>query len=154
MRRAFLPAWLSSSPCDAFAPGLAAAYGIGRIGCQLSGDGDYGPASDLPWAMAYPKGMVPTTELVHPTPVYEIMMMIPIVALLWRLRTREYAPGWLFGAYLVLVGIERWISEIFRDRTPESMTLGMSTAQWTSVVAVLFGAWLLVTRRHAPGNRA
>ena len=140
--------------CDAFAPGLAAAYGIGRIGCQLSGDGDYGPPSDLPWAMAYPNGMVATTELVHPTPVYEILMIIPIVALLWRLRTQERTPGWLFGAYLVLVGIERWISEIFRVRTPESMMFGMSTAQWTSIVAILIGAWLLVTRRHTPGARA
>jgi phosphatidylglycerol:prolipoprotein diacylglycerol transferase len=140
--------------CDAFGPGLAAAYGIGRIGCHLSGDGDYGPPSDLPWAMAYPKGMVPTDVPVHPTPVYEILMIIPIVAVLWRLRTQDRAPGWLFGAYLVLVGTERWISEIFRIRNPEDMMAGMSTAQWTSIVAVLFGAWLLVNRRHAPGTRA
>jgi prolipoprotein diacylglyceryltransferase len=52
------------------------------------------------------------------------------------------------------VGSERWISEIFRLRTPEDMMAGMSTAQWTSIVAVLFGAWLLVNRRHAPGTRA
>jgi phosphatidylglycerol:prolipoprotein diacylglycerol transferase len=137
--------------CDAFSPGLAAAYGIGRIGCHLSGDGDYGPPSDLPWAMAYPKGMVPTSELVHPTPVYEILMMIPIVALLWKLRTQERTPGWLFGAYLVLVGGERWISEIFRVREPGDLMLGMSMAQCTSVLAVLIGSWLLANRRHPPG---
>lgn len=134
--------------CDAFAPGLAAAYGIGRIGCQLSGDGDYGPASDLPWAMAYPDGMVPTTELVHPTPVYEVLMMIPVVLLLWRLRLQDRGPGWLFGAYLALVGIERWVSEIFRVRLAADLTLGMSTAQWFSVLAVLAGLWLLVDRRR------
>jgi phosphatidylglycerol:prolipoprotein diacylglycerol transferase len=140
------------SLCDAFGPGLAASYGIGRIGCQLSGDGDYGPPSDLPWAMAYPKGMVPTDVPVHPTPVYEVLMMIPVVAILWRLRLQDRSPGWLFGAYLVLVGVERWISELFRVRYPSDMTLGMSTAQWFSVVAILAGIWLLVDRRH--GSRA
>jgi phosphatidylglycerol:prolipoprotein diacylglycerol transferase len=136
------------SLCDAFAPGLAAAYGIGRVGCQLSGDGDYGPPTDVPWAMAYPKGMVPTDELVHPTPVYEILMMIPIVFVLWRLRLQERAPGWLFGIYLVLVGAERWISELYRVRYPADMTLGMSTAQWTSVIAILLGLRLVMNRRR------
>ena len=60
---------------DAAAPPLAVGYAIGRVGCQLSGDGDYGTASDLPWAMAYPDGTVPTTEEVHPTPVYETLAM-------------------------------------------------------------------------------
>lgn len=135
------------SLCDAFAPGLAAAYGVGRIGCQLAGDGDYGPPSDLPWAMAYPHGAVPTAIAVHPTPVYEVIMMIPIVLILWRLRLQDRSPGWLFGVYLVLIGIERWISEIFRVRYPSELTLGFSTAQWTSVIAVGFGIWLLITRR-------
>lgn len=144
-RRHHQPLW---SLCDAFAPGLAAAYGIGRIGCQLSGDGDYGPPSDLPWAMAYPKGMVPVDVPVHPTPVYEVLMMIPIVAILWALRRQDRSPGWLFGVYLVLVGAERWISEIFRRRGPDDLTLGMSTAQWLSVAAVLFGLWLVQDRRR------
>lgn len=144
-RRHGQPLW---SLCDAFAPGLAAAYGIGRIGCQLAGDGDYGPPSDLPWAMAYPKGMIPVDVPVHPTPVYEILMMIPIVFVLWRLRLQDRAPGWLFGMYLLLVGAERWISEIFRRRGPDDLTLGMSTAQWLSIAAVLFGIWLLRDRRH------
>ena len=135
------------SLADATSPGLAAAYGIGRIGCQLSGDGDYGPPSDLPWAMAYPKGMVPTDVPVHPTPVYEVLMMIPIVLILWRLRLQDRAPGWLFGLYLVLVGIERWISELFRVRYVSDVTMGMSTAQWTSVIAIVFGLWLLIDRR-------
>ena len=54
---------------------LALGYAIGRVGCQLSGDGDYGIESDLPWAMAYPDGTVPTTEEVHPTPIYETLAM-------------------------------------------------------------------------------
>ncbi len=136
--------------CDAFAPGLAAAYGVGRIGCQLAGDGDYGPPADVPWAMAYPKGMVPTDIPVHPTPVYEVLMMIPVVWLLWRLRTRPTGPGWLFGLYLVLSGAERWISELFRVR-PDKLA-GMSTAQWISVAAIAAGALLMARRRHRIGS--
>ena len=64
---------------DLAPPRLAAGYAIGRIGCQLSGDGDYGIPWDGPWAMAYPDGTVPTTEEVHPTPVYETII-IGIVA--------------------------------------------------------------------------
>lgn len=145
------PLW---SMCDAFAPALAAAYGIGRIGCQLAGDGDYGPPSDLPWAMAYPRGVVPVAVPVHPTPIYEVLMMIPIVALLWGLRRQPRGPGWLFGLYLVLVGIERWISEIFRVRPEGDLMAGMSQAQWLSVGAMLFGAWLLSTRRRANASPA
>lgn len=133
--------------CDAFAPGLAAAYGIGRIGCQLSGDGDYGPPTDLPWAMAYPNGVVPTLEPCHPTPVYEVLMMAGIVAVLWNLRTRLVIPGRLFSVYLVLVGLERWVAEIFRVR--ESRPGGMSVAQWISVGVVVLGVYLW-TRYRAP----
>lgn len=138
--------------CDAFAPGLAAAYMVGRVGCHLSGDGDYGPPTDLPWAMSYAKGVVPTPPgvLVHPTPLYEILMMLPIVLVLWKLRTRPAGPGWLFGVYLVLVGIERWIAEIFRVRL--ETTLGMSTAQWISVAAILAGVALMITRARATGG--
>jgi phosphatidylglycerol---prolipoprotein diacylglyceryl transferase len=138
--------------CDAFAPGLAAAYGVGRIGCQLAGDGDYGPPSDAPWAMAYPKGVVPTIVAVHPTPVYEILMMIPVVAILWHMRTRMPDPGRLFGLYMVLVGAERWIAEIYRVR-PEK-TMGMSTAQWISVAAILVGVMMIVTLSRRSENDA
>lgn len=132
------------SLCDAFAPGLAAAYGIGRIGCQLAGDGDYGPPSDLPWAMAYPKGVVPVFEACHPTPVYEVLMMAIVTFVLWKMRLRATAAGWLFGLYLVLAGAERWVSEIFRIRLEK--TLGMSVAQWLSIAAVSIGVALLWRR--------
>lgn len=140
--------------CDAFAPGLAAAYMLGRVGCQLSGDGDYGPPSDVPWAMSYAKGVVPTPPgvLVHPTPIYEILMMLPIVFVLWKLRTRSSAAGWLFGVYLVLVGIERWIAEIYRVRL--DTTLGMSDAQWISVFVVFAGLFLVATRWHPRASAA
>jgi len=97
--------------------------------------------------MAYPKGVVPTTVAVHPTPVYEVLMMIPVVALLWYLRTRIVEAGRLFGVYLMLVGAERWIAEIYRVR-PEK-TMGMSTAQWISVAAILLGVLLFASRRES-----
>ena len=66
---------LDLNTVDVAAVPLAAAYAIGRIGCQLAGDGDYGKQWDGPWAMAYPDGTVPTTDEVHPTPVYETLAM-------------------------------------------------------------------------------
>jgi phosphatidylglycerol:prolipoprotein diacylglycerol transferase len=131
---------------DAFAPGLALAYAIGRIGCQLAGDGDYGPPSDLPWAMAYPNGVVPTLERCHPTPVYETLMMGAATWLLLRLRRATRPAGWLFGVYLVLAGAERWLAEWFRVR-PERLG-GLSTAQWLSLVVLCLGLLLLARRRR------
>jgi phosphatidylglycerol:prolipoprotein diacylglycerol transferase len=71
-------------------------YAIGRIGCQVSGDGDYGTASSLPWAMAYPDGTVPTTTEVHPTPIYETFAMGIVALGLWHLRDRV-RPGVIFA---------------------------------------------------------
>ena len=83
---------LSTSP----RPSLAAAYAIGRIGCQLAGDGDYGKDWDGPWAMAYPDGTVPIDHAVHPTPIYETLAMGSSRWVLWRLRDR-CRPGALFA---------------------------------------------------------
>jgi phosphatidylglycerol:prolipoprotein diacylglycerol transferase len=98
---------------DLAAPALALGYAIGRCGCQLSGDGDYGKASDLPWAMAYPHGTVRTTERVQPTPIYETLAMGLVAYLLWRLRDR-FQTGVLFAIYLVLAGTERFAVEFIR----------------------------------------
>lgn len=70
---------------DAGSPAAALGYGVGRIGCLLSGDGDYGIPSSLPWAMSFPNGVVPTTQRVHPTPIYEFLAAALIAWLLWRL---------------------------------------------------------------------
>ena len=94
-------------------PALALGYAIGRIGCQLSGDGDYGEPSDLPWAMSYPDGTVPTDQEVHPTPVYETLAMGLVAWLLWQWRDR-FRPGILFALYLVLSGLERFLVEFVR----------------------------------------
>jgi phosphatidylglycerol:prolipoprotein diacylglycerol transferase len=122
---------------------LAIGYAIGRIGCQLAGDGDYGSATDLPWGMAYPEGTVPTTEIVHPTPVYETLASRVIFWILWRMRGRLTAPWSLFGLYLVLAGIERFLVEFVRA-TPVVMA-GLTTAQLISVAIVVIGAILVWT---------
>ena len=70
---------------DAGSPAAALGYGIGRIGCLLSGDGDYGIPTSLPWGMSFPNGLVPTTDRVHPTPIYEFLVACSIAWVLWRL---------------------------------------------------------------------
>jgi phosphatidylglycerol:prolipoprotein diacylglycerol transferase len=135
---------------DLCAAPLAMGYAIGRIGCQLSGDGDYGIKSGLPWAMAYPKGTVPTTVKVHPTPVYETLAMGLVALLLWNLRDR-FRPGILFALYLVLSGVERLLVEFIRRNSEAA--LGLTLPQLISVGMILAGgAWLLRSRRPAPAT--
>ena len=137
---------------DLAAPALALGYAIGRIGCQLAGDGDYGVPSDLPWAMAYPEGTVPTTEEVHPTPVYEFLVMSAVAGLLWR-RRDSMAPGGLFALYLVLAGLERLLVEFVRRNEP--VLWGMSLAQFVSLAMIAGGAaWLASLRRTPPRSAA
>jgi phosphatidylglycerol:prolipoprotein diacylglycerol transferase len=132
---------------DVAAVPLAAGYAIGRIGCQLAGDGDYGKAWDGPWAMAYPHGTVPTTTPVHPTPVYETLAMGFVAFLLWRWRHR-WRPGTLFALYLVLSGIERFLVEFVR-RNPDEL-LGLTQPQITAIVLIVIGGAWLIVRRPAP----
>src|SRR6266702_2049722 len=96
---------------DACSPAAAAGYAIGRIGCLLSGDGDYGVPTLLPWGMSFPNGVVPTTERVHPTPIYEFIIWTAIAAFLWRMGTQALrgpkAGGEIFCNYLILTGAAR-----------------------------------------------
>ncbi len=160
---------------DAAAPSLILAYGIGRIGCQLAGDGDYGIPTDLPWAMTYPEGTVPTLAAsneqlvalwhqifpnqevpvdipVHPTPVYETLAALAIFAGLWILRKRPMAAGVLFSIYLFLAGLERLLVEFIRIN-PEYGSF--SQAQWISIGMMILGAWMFSTlrKRMVPGKR-
>ncbi len=138
--------------CDAFAPGLAAAYAIGRIGCQLAGDGDYGIPSDLPWAMAYPNAVVPTTVAVHPTPVYETLAMGLATWILWSQRTRSWATGGrLFGLYLVFSGVERFLVEFVR--TNAKVAANLSTAQFISIAVIATGAWIMTRNAQRDASR-
>jgi phosphatidylglycerol---prolipoprotein diacylglyceryl transferase len=140
--------------CDIAGICIPLGYGIGRIGCQVSGDGDYGTASSLPWAMAYPDGTVPTTTDVHPTPIYETFTMGIVALGLWHLRDRV-RPGIIFALYLVLAGTERFFVEFIRRNT--DAFAGLTAAQLWSVAMIVLGVtWLAVVGRRvglAPGGR-
>jgi phosphatidylglycerol:prolipoprotein diacylglycerol transferase len=131
---------------DLAAPALALGYAVGRIGCQLSGDGDYGKPWNGPWAMSYPDGTVPTERTVHPTPVYETLAMGFGAWALWQLRDR-FRAGVLFAIYLVYAGVERFLVEFIRRNS--EVALGMTAAQLESLGMALAGAvWLGVVRRR------
>jgi phosphatidylglycerol---prolipoprotein diacylglyceryl transferase len=147
---------------DVAATAAALGYGIGRIGCLISGDGDYGKPTTLPWGMSFPNGIVPTTQScvewgapancrVHPTPIYEFLMALVIFWILWRLGARfikSSAPdGLIFSAYLVLSGIARFLIEIIR-LNPRSF-FGMTNAQTASLASIIFGVMLFVFLRRA-----
>jgi phosphatidylglycerol:prolipoprotein diacylglycerol transferase len=141
--------WLGVETLDMSAVPLAIGNAIGRIGCQLSGDGDYGKAWDGPWAMGYPDGTVPTDpgETVHPTPIYETLAMGAIAWLLWSLRDRV-RPGCLFALWLLLAGLERLLVEFLRRN--DEVALGLTVPQLQSVAMMIGGlVWLwMVRRRH------
>jgi phosphatidylglycerol:prolipoprotein diacylglycerol transferase len=135
---------------NAMGPAVALGYAIGRVGCQLSGDGDYGKPSDLPWAMGYPNGTVPTPPgvRVQPTPIYEILIMVPIFLVLYRMAKKPQ-PGWyVFGWFLVLSGAERFLIEFLR-RNPVWL-LGLTAAQVLAIVSVAIGIGIIVVQRHKP----
>jgi phosphatidylglycerol:prolipoprotein diacylglycerol transferase len=151
------------------APALALGHGLGRVGCFLVQD-DYGVPTTLPWGMKFPHGQPPTTAAslarwgvevpagtppdgvlaVHPTQLYEVAALLFIFWLLWRLRRHERAVGWLFGAYLVAIGVERFLVEFVRakdDRFVGPLTL----AQLTSLVLLVAGVVLLARLRRPDG---
>jgi phosphatidylglycerol:prolipoprotein diacylglycerol transferase len=143
---------LDLKTADVAAVPLAAAYAIGRIGCQLAGDGDYGKDWNGPWAMTYPHGTVPTTTPVHPTPIYETLVMGLVAILLWRWRHR-WRPGTLFALYLLLAGVERFLVEFLR-RNPAEL-LGLTQPQLFSIAMIAVGgAGLVALRRFAPAEPA
>jgi len=137
-RRRRLPFLLLS---DVIAPALALGQGIGRIGCQLAGDGDSGTPTTLPWGMSYPRGVVPTTDYVHPTPIYETLACIAIFVYLWRRRYLPAPVGDASARYFVLAAVVRFLVEFIR-RNPVWL-VGLTTAQWFSV-AVAIGGLLLM----------
>ena len=148
IRRHGLP-WLTLVDC--IAPALALAHGIGRIGCQLAGDGDWGAVTDVPWAMAYPNAIVgwpyaPGVR-VHPAPIYEMLAYFAVFAVLWSMRNRPHPDGTLFWWYLVLASGARFVIEFYRINPP--VALGLSAAQWFSVLLVAIGAWRLWATRGA-----
>jgi phosphatidylglycerol:prolipoprotein diacylglycerol transferase len=142
---------------DLLAPAAAIGYGIGRIGCFLSGDGCYGIAIQPvhlfgstfhPWGMAFPNGIEPVLVPVYPTPLYELGAGLLIGWWLWRRLGKPHATGAILGQYLALSGIARFLVEFIR-RNPKVLW-DLSNAQLASAGAVVVGialTWWAATRR-------
>lgn len=151
------------------APALALGHGLGRVGCFLVQD-DYGLPTTLPWGMKFPQGQPPTTAgalarwgvevpagttpdtvlAVHPTQLYEVAALLFVFWLLWRLRRHEHAVGWLFGVYLMAIGIERFLVEFVRAK--DDRLLGpLTVAQLTSVILLVAGLGLVAWLRRPDG---
>jgi phosphatidylglycerol:prolipoprotein diacylglycerol transferase len=139
--------WLRGA--DAVAPAIVLGQAIGRVGCQVAGDGDWGRETTLPWGMAYPHAVVgwdkPPGVVVHPTPVYECLAYLAIFAFLWRIRKEPAPDGTVFCWYLVLSGVARFLVEFVR--TNPQVVLGLTQAQLVSLVLAAVGGGLLVRRR-------
>jgi phosphatidylglycerol:prolipoprotein diacylglycerol transferase len=155
---------------DATSPSLILAYGIGRIGCHLAGDGDYGIPTSLPWGTDYsngtvppsvmfrgtdiakhfPNGIVPDNTPLHPTPIYEFLAAVLIFYVLWWLRKKDWSDGKLFMIYLVFAGIERFLVEIIRLNP--RLLYGLSEAQLISIVMIVVGSlgFIYLTKRNKP----
>ncbi len=150
---------------DAVAPSLILGYGIGRIGCHLAGDGDWGIASNLAlkpewlpvwlWAETYPRNILNVVippPGVYPTPLYEFAMCLALFGLLWALRRHPFRDGWLFAAYLVCAGAERMLIEQIRVNNL-FLVAGFEVTQAEIISALLILAGLVglavASRRRA-----
>jgi phosphatidylglycerol---prolipoprotein diacylglyceryl transferase len=130
---------------DLAAPAAAVGYGMGRLGCLISGDGDYGIPTSLPWGMSFPNGLVPTTQRVHPTPIYELIAGLLIGYYLWRRGAKPRPLGQITGEYLVLSGIARFLVEFIRINP--KVYWGMSNAQLASLGSIVAGVVFIVVAR-------
>jgi phosphatidylglycerol---prolipoprotein diacylglyceryl transferase len=137
---------------DLAAPAAALGYGIGRIGCFLSGDGCYGLETSLPfpWGMSFPNGIEPTPYgvRVYPTPLLELAAGVLIAWWLWRRAGKPHGTGTIVGYYLVLSGIARFSVEFIR-RNPHVL-FGLSNAQLASLASVVAGAALIFWAARQP----
>ncbi|HEX7084996.1 MAG TPA: prolipoprotein diacylglyceryl transferase family protein, partial [Vicinamibacterales bacterium] len=121
-------------------PALAVGHAIGRIGCFLVGD-DYGKPTDLPWGIAFPLGLPPTTVPVHPTQLYEAIALVPLAWLLIRWRRDARSDSFVLGAYLVAAGSIRFAIEFLRIN--ERVLGSLSVAHLAAIAAMLIGLMLL-----------
>ena len=142
---------------DVVAPAIPVIYGFGRIGCHLSGDGDYGLPTNLPWGTNYehgvmppsvmfrinhipnsfPNGIVPDNTPLHPTSVYEAIAAMIIFFILWKYRKHGWLAGRLFMLYLILSSISRFLVEFIRLN--QRILFGLSEAQLISIVFFVIG---------------
>ncbi len=132
---------------DLAAPGAALGYGVGRIGCLLSGDGDYGINTTLPWGVHMAKNALvppnPSSALVQPTPVYELLFSILVFWLLWELGKKSKPVGWITGLYLVLAGIGRFLVEFVRINPKLYVHNTLSNAQVAAIASSVVGLIVL-----------
>lgn len=151
--------WLTM--LDVASPAAAIGYAVGRIGCLISGDGDYGRPTNVPWGMAFPDGLVPTTDTcvqwgwpancrVHPTPIYEFIAGLVIFIYIWRRGSRAIqrplGPGVITAEFLILSGVERFLVEFIRINP--RVIFGMSNAQFAALLTAIAGVILLVIVRR------
>jgi phosphatidylglycerol:prolipoprotein diacylglycerol transferase len=157
---------------DMCGPALAIGQAIGRIGCQLSGDGDWGLPSTVPWAMSYPKAIVgwnSDTVLkldehyhlvsgyfpgvrVHPAPIYETILYVGVFTILWSMRKTSHPAGRIMYWYLLLGGAARFIVEFWRIN-PRVFYM-LSEAQLIAIgMMVIGGVALILTREKAPATK-
>jgi phosphatidylglycerol:prolipoprotein diacylglycerol transferase len=122
-------------------PALAFGHLIGRIGCFLVGD-DYGTPSTLPWAVAFPKGLPPTTVPVHPTQLYEVIGLGLLGWCLMRWRRHGISDAIVLGRYLVAAGALRFVIEFIRVN--QRILLGLSIAHLLSIAAIGAGSAVLL----------
>src|SRR5262249_47714274 len=135
---------------DVCSPAAMVGYAVGRVGCLISGDGDYGIPTHVPWGMSFPNGLVPTTEVctqygwpancaVHPTPIYETIAALLIAWYLWKRggkALRGPRPvGLVTAEYLLLSGLERFLVEFIRIN-PRSFLGVFSNAQAASLASM------------------
>ncbi|MBI4228989.1 MAG: prolipoprotein diacylglyceryl transferase [Deltaproteobacteria bacterium] len=131
--------WLIS---DAATPGLILAYAVGRIGCFLVGD-DYGTPTSLPWAISFPNGAPPTTDRVHPTQLYDTLLMFIAFAFIWKIRKKKLPTGSIFAITLIILGVERFFIEFIRNTSP-SFIPGLSQAQLISIGIIIVAIYKLI----------
>lgn len=156
LRREKLP-WLRVVDC--VAPGLALGQAIGRIGCQVSGDGDWGVPTTLPWGMSYPNAIIgwsswlresglPPEVRVHPAPVYETLAYSAIFAILWSIRGAKLRDGSLLWIYLLLSSVARFAVECVR--VEPVIAAGLTQAQWIAILLVAASGAILWLRPPVP----
>ena len=135
--------WLKTVDCTA--PGLVLGQAIGRIGCHLAGDGDWGTVTDLPWGVAYTNAIIgweyaPGVR-VHPAPLYECFAYAAVFAVLWRRRQRPAPDGTQFWLYLMLAPGARLAIEFVRINPV--VVAGLTQAQLFSLALVAIGSAML-----------
>lgn len=147
---------------DATAPSMMLGYAVGRLACQVAGDGDWGIASDLAskpgwlpgwlWAQTYDgniAGIIIATPGVYPTPLYESAAALALFGVLWMLRRNDHSAGFLFSLYALFAGFERLLIEKIRINVEHRfLGLDLTQAEAISLVVIVLGlAGILVTIR-------